>query len=46
MDISPSGVYDAPPTECKSDPTKADHIVLIVGYGEEEGKEYWILRNR
>ncbi|KAJ0984364.1 hypothetical protein J5N97_002720 [Dioscorea zingiberensis] len=25
--------------------TKIDHAVAIVGYGDEEGKEYWLIKN-
>ena len=36
-----AGVYSTPPSECKTRPEEADHIVALVGYGED----YWILRN-
>lgn len=35
-----SGIYDY--AECG---TRSDHVTLIVGYGEENGSEYWIMKN-
>jgi C1A family cysteine protease len=36
---SGDGIYDGP---CG---TELDHAMNIVGYGEREGKKYWILKN-
>jgi len=35
-----SGIYTA--DECG---TAIDHAVLLVGYGSENGQEYWIMKN-
>jgi len=36
-----SGIYDDP--TCSSD--MLDHEMVIVGYGSEDGKDYWIVKN-
>jgi len=37
-----SGIYEDP--KCSAE--GVDHVVLIVGYGTENGVDYWIARNR
>ena len=36
-----SGIFDKEKCGCK----KLDHSVLVVGYGEENGTEFWIVKN-
>ena len=35
-----SGIFDKERCGCD-----VDHAVLMVGYGEEDGTEYWIVKN-
>ncbi|NXA36197.1 CATH protein, partial [Eudromia elegans] len=37
------GVYSNP--RCEHTPDKVNHAVLAVGYGEESGTPYWIVKN-
>ncbi|XP_066492376.1 pro-cathepsin H [Tiliqua scincoides] len=37
------GVYSS--TKCQDTPDKVNHAVLAVGYGEENGVPYWIVKN-
>ncbi|KAF5728728.1 Xylem bark cysteine peptidase 3 isoform 1 [Tripterygium wilfordii] len=36
------GIYDG---DCSDNPDDIDHAVLIVGYGSENGEDYWIIKN-
>ena len=30
--------------QCSESTTQINHAVVLVGYGEEDGKDYWIVR--
>lgn len=38
------GIYDEP--ECSSSIVSLNHAVLVVGYGTDNGKDYWLVKNR
>lgn len=38
-----TGVYSDP--ACKNGPMDVNHAVLAVGYGTENGQDYWIIKN-
>lgn len=42
MFVTFAGIYDEP----NCDPNRLSHAVLLVGYGSEEGQDYWIIKNR
>ena len=39
-----SGVYYEP--SCGNGLANLDHAVLVVGYGTENGRDYWLVKNR
>lgn len=43
LQLHESGIYDPRKTSCPSD--NLNHAVLIVGFGEEGGEKYWIIKN-
>jgi len=38
-----SGVYYEP--ACQNGPDDLDHAVLLIGYGTEDGQDYWLVKN-
>ena len=38
-----SGVYSS--SDCKNSETDVNHAVVAVGYGNEDGKDYWLVKN-
>jgi hypothetical protein len=48
IDAGPMQDYDSGidnPKKCKSSRGALDHAVLVVGYGTENGKDYWKIKN-
>merc|ERR1711916_201259 len=43
MQLYHGGISD--PWKIFCNPAKLDHGVLLVGYGEENGKKYWVVKN-
>ena len=41
--LPPAGVYHEP--KCLSKLQELGHSVLVVGYGRENGKDYWLAKN-
>ena len=41
LQLYKSGVYSEP--QCSK--TRLDHAVQVVGYGSQDGNDYWICRN-
>merc|ERR1719502_159996 len=39
------GIYESTPDEVHQEWERVDHAVLLVGYGGESGRKYWILQN-
>lgn len=39
------GIYNPSENACDSSTTSMDHGVILVGYGSEDGLDYWIVRN-
>jgi hypothetical protein len=39
------GIYNPSENDCSSNIDKQDHGVIVVGYGTENGLDYWIIRN-
>ncbi|TMW60619.1 hypothetical protein Poli38472_000661 [Pythium oligandrum] len=39
------GIYECPDNGDFSDSSKVDHAVVLVGYGNEDSTDYWLLKN-
>lgn len=40
-----SGIFDCSPSVCLTNMESLNHAVLLVGYGVQDGTEYFILKN-
>lgn len=40
-----NGIYHSVPNKIHQEWEQVDHAVLLIGYGEENGKKYWLLQN-
>jgi len=40
-----AGVYQSPPQKIHQEWEQVDHAVLLIGYGKDEGKDYWTMQN-
>ncbi len=38
-----TGIYNCP--SCPKNITSLDHAVLLIGYGTENGTDFWLLKN-
>lgn len=38
-----SGIFTE--SGCPQDSASLDHAVLVIGYGSEDGSDYWIIKN-
>nr|CAD7420630.1 unnamed protein product [Timema poppensis] len=43
FDFYDGGIYNE--EACTNDPYNLDHAMLVVGYGTENGQDYWLIKN-